>query len=275
MNVTPMPAGLAQVMERVKLVAALAHRDILSRYAGSYLGLVWAFAVPLLSSAVYILVFGTLMQAALLGDTYRGFDFTTFYLLGFAPWLLFNEVVGRAPQLLRENRNLIRNTRFEHRLLPLVAYASSSVAHVIILLLCAVLIAVKGYDLSSRLYWLPVFFLFLALFTMGVAYIVAALSPYLQDLGQIVPIFLSLYFFACPVIYTPQLVAQAGPMAKLFLLDLNPMARIIEGYRLSAIEVDVPLTALGMTSLGLLSLLTFALGLAVYRHLEGGFADVL
>lgn len=267
------PSG--KLLARIRLVSGFARRDILTRYAGSYLGVAWALAVPLLSSVVYILVFGVLMRGTLLGERYRQFDFVTFYFLGFAPWMLFAEVVGRAPTVLRENRNLIRNVRFEHRLLPLVIFVSATVAHVVLLLIAAALAAVKGYGASHYLYLLPVYFALLFALSTGIAYLLAALSAYLPDLGQIVPIFLNLYFFACPIIYTPDLVAQAGsPLARLLLVDANPMAQIIEGYRLAVLQVGPPdAFQLGFLASG--CLLVFAFGLLAYRHLERGFADVL
>lgn len=265
-----------RLAERARLVAGLAGRDIVTRYAGSYLGIVWAFAVPLLSSAVYILVFGMLMRGTLMGETYKRFDFTTFYFLGFAPWLLFAEVVSRATSLLRENRNLVRNVRFEHQLLPLVIFASASISHGVVLLLALALVLFHGYGLGPHIYLLPFFYLVLLLFTVGIAYALAAFSAYLSDLGQIVPIFLNLYFFACPVLYTPQLVEQmGGPVAKTLMLDLNPMARIIEGYRVAFL--DVP-SAFGPGALLLMlggSLLVLLAGAGVYGYLRKGFADVL
>jgi lipopolysaccharide transport system permease protein len=270
------PDTLAAMSRRARMVLALARRDIASRYAGNYLGILWAFAVPLLSSAVYILVFGMLMRGALLGEQYKGINFTTFYFLGFAPWLLFAEVVGRAPTILRENRNLVRNVQFDHQLLPLVIFASAAVAHAVILVLCVALIAFNGYELGSRLYLLPVYFLFLFLFTVGITYIIAALSAYLPDLGQAVPIFLSLYFFACPILYTPQLVEQMGAgWGKLVFIDLNPMAVIIEGYRTSLLEVPGAPSAGPTFAMMVGSMVVLAGGVALYRHLQKGFADVL
>jgi ABC-type polysaccharide/polyol phosphate export permease len=268
--------GQDALRDRVRLVMDFARRDISSRYAGSYLGVAWAFAVPLLSSAVYILVFGMLMRGALLGERYQSFDFTTFYFLGFAPWLLFAEVVGRAPSILRENRNLVRNVQFEHQLLPFVIFTSAALSHAVILLLCVALILFNGYELGSRIYLLPLFFTLLFLFTVGVAYMLAALSAYLPDLGQAVPIFLSLYFFACPILYTPQLVEQAGGWwGKLILVDINPMANIIEGYRMALLGVAAPLGAWRVLAMLLGTLLVFFGGIAVYRYLQKGFADVL
>lgn len=275
MNADVSGASLTSVAARIRLITGLARRDILTRYAGSYLGVLWALAVPLLSSAVYILVFGVLMRGALLGERYARIDFITFYFLGFAPWMLFSEVLARAPYVLRENRNLIRNVQFEHRLLPLVMFASASLAHLILLLIAGALVVVKGYGLSPYLYLLPAYMVLLFAFTTGLAYVIAALSAYLPDVGQVVPIFLNLYFFGCPIIYTPDLVAQSGsPLAKLVLVDANPMAQIIEGYRIAVLPVGAP-DPLHFAFLAAACLLVFVCGLLAYRHLERGFADVL
>ena len=264
------------LVAKLRFAAQLARRDITNRYVGSYLGILWAFAIPMLSSAVYILVFGMLMRGALQGEQYAAIDFTTYYFLGFAPWLLFADVVGRAPGLLRENRNLIRNMRFEHQLLPVVAFFSALVAHVVLLLLCVVLIVIHGYSMSTHAYVLPVYFLLLFLFTVGIAFIVAAIAPFLPDLGQIIPILLNMYFFTCPVLYTPELVERmGGPTARLLLVGLNPMAQLIEGYRLSMVQLPGNFDPVKLAILGLFCAATFVIGLLVYRHLEQGFNDVL
>ena len=276
MSARPPGSFAERLIDRARLVRGFALRDIGTRYAGSYLGVFWAFALPLVSSAVYILVFGMLMKGALLGETYGRFDFTTFYFLGFAPWLLFSEVLMRSTTILRENRNLIRNVHFEHRLLPLVIFASSLVAHLVILLLCVALIVAHGYDFSSRFYLLPVYFLILFFLTAGVGYALAAFSPYLPDIAQVVPILLNLLFFTIPILYTPELVERVGsPLARRVLIDFNPLSRIVEGFRLSMIEIAVPVDFGALAVLALACAAVFAGGVAVYRHLEKGFADVL
>jgi ABC-type polysaccharide/polyol phosphate export permease len=216
------------------------------------------------------------MKGALLGETYRRFDFTTFYFIGFAPWLLFSDVVTRATTIVRENRNLIRNVNFEHRLLPLAIFASAVVSHLVILSICVGLIRLKGYEFSPRFFLLPIYFFALFLITAGIAYVIAAVSPYLHDMSQVVPIVMNLLFFGVPILYTPDLVEQLGnPWVKFALIDFNPLATIIEGYRLSMLDVAVSPSPSGLASLMAFALFIFWGGSRVYAHLERGFADVL
>lgn len=261
---------------RLRLLADLSRRDVRSRFAGSYLGFLWAFIVPLFSSLVYVLVFSLLMKGAMLGGIYGRYDFTTLYFLGFAPWLLFADVVARSTSVIRENRSLIRNLQFDSRMLPLSTLLSSCIAHAVVLAMSVILVRVNGYPLSDRMYLLPVYFALLVAFTLGLAYLVASVSVYLADLAQVVPIALSLMFFATPILYTPAVIEQSGSkVAVLILLKLNPMKHIVEGYRVGLVAVDAPLDIGGLAVLAACAAGTFALGYGVFRRLEKGFADVL
>ena len=260
----------------MRLLVDLSKRDVKMRFAGSYLGFLWAFIVPLFTSLVYVLVFSLLMKGVMAGGIYGRYDFTTLYFLGFAPWLLFADVVARSTSVIRENRGLIRNIRFDQRLLPLSLLMSSCIAHVVVVSLCLILISLNGYPLSHRPYLLPVYFFLLLVFSLGLSYLIASLSVFLSDLTQAVPIVLSLLFFATPILYTPEVIERAGSrVANVLLLKLNPMKHFVEGYRVALVNVDAPLDVRGLVILVFYALGTLAFGYYVFRKLERGFADVL
>lgn len=259
-----------------RLMLDIAKRDLRNRFAGSHLGLLWAFIVPLSSSVVFILVFGMLIKGTMGGVKYAKLDFTTLYFLGYAPWLLFADVLARSTTLLRENRALIRNLRFNHRLLPMSACASSIVAHAVVVGISLALVVGNGYPLSEHMYMLPVYFVLLLAFTLGVSYFVAAISVYLVDLVQVVPIALNLFFFMTPILYTAQLVIDSGSrLAVVALLKLNPMTQFVEGYRTAMVRVDEPIDTVAIARMAAWAAVTLALGFFTYRRLEKGFADVL
>lgn len=261
---------------QLRLVIDMARRDLRGRFAGSHLGLLWAFIVPLFSSIVFILVFGILIKGTMGGKLYAKIDFTTLYFLGFAPWLLFSDVVARSTSLLRDNRPLIRNLQFNHRLLPISICASSIVAHAVVVAVSLALVVANGYPVSGYLWMLPAYFALLLAFTLGVSYFVSAVSVYLTDLTHAIPIALNLAFFMTPILYTPQLVQDSGSrLARLVLLDLNPMAHFVEGYRTSMVRVDAPFDSASLAAMAAWAGFSLAAGYFTYTRLEKGFADVL
>ena len=265
----------ATTAARARLVFDLARRETRSRFAGSHLGILWAFFVPLLSSLVFVLIFGILMNNTMSG-IYAGVNFTTLYFLGFGPWLLFSDVAARATGVIRENRSLIRNLKFDHRLLPVSMTASAVVAHAVVMALAVLLVVINGVPFGPHLWALPIYFAVLLVFTVGWAYLLAALSVYLTDLAQVVPIVLNLLFFTAPILYPPELVTRGGsPLAQFLLLELNPITRFVEGYRQSIIDVGRSFDAANLAWCALWAAAIFVVGSWAYRKLEKGFADVL
>ena len=270
-----MSAPAMTLAARARLVFQLARRDTRMRFAGSHLGVLWAFFVPLLSSLVMVLIFGILMSGTMSG-IYTGVGFTTLYFLGFGPWLLFSDVVSRATGLLRENRSLIRNLQFDHRVLPMAMCASAVIAHLVVVALAAALVVTGGHHFSPHLWALPVYFVLLLVFSLGWVYFLSALSVYLMDLAQVVPIVLNLLFFTAPILYPPQLVLNSGsPTAKFLLLEVNPITRFVEGYRQSILAVAAPFDATNLLVCAVWAFGSLAVGYVVYRRLGKGFADVL
>lgn len=260
---------------RVRLVVDLARREIRTRFAGSHLGILWVFFVPLLSSLVFVLIFSILMRGTMSG-IYAGITFSELYFLGFAPWLFISDVVARATGIVRENRSLIRNLQFDHRLLPIAMCSSTAVAHLVVVALAILLVVAHGHRLNVHMLALPLYFALMATFSIGIAYFIAALSVYLTDLAQAVPIVLNLVFFTAPILYPPQLVIDGGsPSARFLLLELNPIARFVEGYRLAILDVGVPFDWLNLGICAAWAVAALVSGLATYRRLEKGFADVL
>jgi hypothetical protein len=99
------------------LIRTLVRRDILSRYAGSAGGALWAVLNPLLLMLTYFFIFGVVMHARVPGDpSATGFAF--YFLAGMMPWLAFSDALARAPGILIEHRNFIRKLVFPVETLP-------------------------------------------------------------------------------------------------------------------------------------------------------------
>ncbi len=268
-------AGGRGIAARSRLVLDLARRETRARFAGSHLGILWAFFVPLLTSLVFVVIFGILMRGAITG-TYSGVNFTTLYFLAFGPWLLFSDVVARATGLIRENRSLIRNLKFDHELLPISICASALVAHAVVVAIAVILVVANRHSISPHLWALPLYLVVLLVFTLGWSYLLAALSVYLTDLAHVVPIVLNLFFFTAPILYPPQLVIDSGSRtARFVLLELNPISRFVEGYRQSILDVRLPFDWANLGWCTLWAVAMLVIGFVVYRKLEKGFADVL
>lgn len=197
-------------------------RDLRMRYAGSLLGMTWNLIHPLLMVAIYILVIGAVMglKTGHVGQRY----YSIHICAGIIPWMLFAEVLTRSSTVLLENANFLRKLSFPAIILPLsvflnalLLYGTASVF--LVLMLFVLQIPVGGF-------WTLYFFVLVAvgLFALGLGLFLSVLNVYFRDLGQVLAIFLSLFFWLNPIVYYKE---QLGDGLLLTILEANPFHHFI------------------------------------------------
>lgn len=244
-------------------------RDILQRYKGSVLGVGWAVLTPLAMLAVYTFVFREVFQVRWGQGQGDGFDFSLRMYVGLIIFNYFAETVNRAPRLVVDQPNLVKKVVFPLELLAWVAVLSGLVQLAINALVLIVVALVAG-----ALHWsvvlLPLVWLPLLPFLLGIGWSLAALGVYVRDVGQIIGLVVSLMMFLSPVFFP----ASALPEKWRGLLYLNPMTLIIEESRRVTLEGGLP--DLGALAIYFAVAALFAvLSLKWFRFARRGFADVL
>jgi len=109
-----------------KLIGSMVRRDILSRYRGSFGGMLWTFLNPLLLMATYFFVFGVVLHTRFGNDTTRT-GFVLYFLAGMLPWLAFSEAVGRSPYVILEYRTFVKKIVFPLETLPINLVISGAI----------------------------------------------------------------------------------------------------------------------------------------------------
>lgn len=262
-------ASFFQLWRFPALLKQLAWREIASRYRGSVLGLSWPFLAPLLMLAIYSFVFGTVFQArwGLPGESTLDFALTLF--AGLIVFNFFAECLGRAPGVIAAQPNLVKKVVFPLELLPLaIVLAALFHAGASTLILIAAL-AAQG-ALSASALWLPLVWLPFVLMVAGLSWILAALGVFVRDLGQAIGMATTALLFLSPVFYP----ASALPERLRSWLFLNPLTVPIEQSRAVLSFGEAP-SVTALCVYGLLALAVAALGLALFRRVRPGFADVL
>lgn len=255
--------------ENRRLIASLVRRDIASRYRGSFIGLFWTVLNPLLLMSTYFFVFGVVLQARFAADPSRH-GFVLYFLAGMLPWLSFAEAAGRAPNTILENRVLVKKLVFPLDILNIVQTGAALTNQVIALAIFLVyLLAARGSIPAAGL-WTPVLLVPQILFTLGVAWFLAALGAYVRDLAQIIGFLLTLWFFLTPICY-PE---SSLPPALVPVLAWNPMFQFVRAWRTIFLEGGMPPWGV-VAALWALGVLTAAAGYAWFHKLRKGFADVL
>ena len=262
------------IINSLLLAWMLAKRDLLNRYAGSYAGVFWTIGVPLLYALINVVVFSTLLSGRM-GARYGDIPFALFYFIPFSLWILFAEVVGRSTGILSEYRYLVSKIAFPFWVLPLIPLASALLSQAIILLLAFGLMLHYEISIGNTVAIYLLVWMACLLLTLGVAYAVAALSVYVPDLGQIVPVVVNILFWLTPILYPATLVEEHGALwVRKLIMDWNPFYYLTEISR-HAVFATAEVDWMALALLLLLGAGVLLAGFALFRRLKSGFADVL
>jgi lipopolysaccharide transport system permease protein len=249
-----------------ELLFFLAWRDIKVRYKQTILGGVWAILQPLLTIAVFSFVFGRL---AGLEQKTGAVPYPIHVYTGVLLWTFFAGTVGRSGASLIGSAYLITKVYFPRLIVPLAAVGVGLVDLGVSSVLLLALMLCYGLGVSWQLALLPLFLLGTVLAATGVGTLLASLTVSYRDLGVVIPFALQLWMFLTPVVYPASLV----PARWEWLLWVNPMAGLIEGFRASLLGLPVNAGPAGL-SLAIGALL-FLGGAAYCSAVERRFADII
>ena len=251
-----------------KLIWSLSKNDFKTKYAGSYLGITWAFVQPIITVLVYWFVFQVGFKSAPVKD----FPFVLWLISGMVPWFFFNDALINATNSLIEYSYLVKKVVFKISILPIVKIISALFVHVFFVLFLIGMFAIYGY--YPNIYFIQLIYYSFCVFflTLGIAYLSSALIIFFKDLGQIISIVLQVGMWMTPILWDYHIM----PERYLWLLKLNPMYYIVEGYRDTFINGVWFWERYNQTIyFWIISFGLFILGNLVFKKLKNHFADVL
>lgn len=258
---------LIRLRRRRHLIWNFVRRDLRNRYIGSMMGFFWSVIHPIVLLAAYTFVFSVIFQVRLRGPIPD--NFPIFLFCGILPWLYFQDTVQRSATCVVDNSNLIRKTLFPSEILPVTLALSNLVTHLVGLAILLTALIWLG-TLSWAALLLPLYWLLLGVFALGLGWLAAAVQVFVRDAAQVISVAMVLWFWLTPIFYQRELV----PERFLPLVAWNPLAYVVEGYRELLLAGRLPdlgqLLILGAFSLG-----AFLLGGAVFRGTKREFVDVL
>jgi|GEM_PF-1416819 len=264
-----------EIKNSLRLAWMLALRDVRNRYASSYAGVVWTIGVPLLYAIINVFVFSILMRGRM-GIDYGDVPFSLFYFVPFTLWSFFSEVVIRSTGILRQYSYLINKISFPVRVLPLIPLASAFISQLVIAFIVVLLMflfkVVPAWELLPiyGVVWFSCLFL-----TIGFAYLISAISVYIPDMEQIIPVVVNILFWMTPILYPATLVRESGIFwAQVLIADLNPFYYLVEFARYSVFGHGLgSLHGLSVSIVACVGIFIF--GLWGFKKLRPGFSDVL
>lgn len=249
------------------LLKEMVVRDLRSRFAGSGLGLLWAFANPILWMLLYTAVFSLVLRVPVEG-AYA--TFPEFLMAGLLPWMAIQEGISRSASVLIDNSALVKKTVFPLETLVLSVVVAAVVNELIALSVFGVYVALLGHLRAGWLVLLVPALILQILFTFGLGCIAATLTTILRDTSHAVSIVLTVGFYATPVVYPLSLV----PMRFRPWIEANPVTHLVELYR-RAFTLHTAPEASSLGYLTVICLIAAAAGAAVFLRARPHFADLL
>lgn len=265
----------SEVMHNKKLVLTLAKNDFKTKFAGSYLGRIWAFIQPIVTVLVYWFVFEKALNAGT-QSTKSGITapFVLWLIAGLVPWFYFSDILSSGTNVLVEYSYLVKKVVFKISTLPVIKVISNLFVHVFFIAFMLILYLLYGMFPGIYILQIVYYSFCVVVFAMGLIYATSAIVVFFRDLSQIVNILLQILIWATPIMWN--IDAVSFPPIVLKIIKLNPMYYIVSGYRDSMISRvwfwEKPQITLYFW---IVSILIFVVGTMIFRRLRVHFADVL
>lgn len=259
-----------KIKKLYKLLPPLLLRDIKEQYAGSAIGIFWAFLQPLLFILLYWLVFSQILKIRIRTDT-GDIPFLAFLLSGLLPWFALQEGIIRGASSILDRRHIIKKLIFPVELFPLSSVLSSFVHHGIgILIFFIGFFTWQGNISVQQIFFIAALLSLQIILTSGISMFFSALSVYIRDIIQVLGVAFQMIFYTSTILYPMTAVPdQLRP----FIL-LNPFTALSESYHNAILYGKSP--EIGhIIYLLVLTIVFFLGGVYFFRKVKGGFADVL
>ena len=253
------------------LIWKLAKNDFKKRYAGSYLGAVWAMVQPVVTVVMYYIVFEVIMGSGrpMANDE---IPYVLFLTAGLVPWFYFNEALQNGTNSMLEYNYLVKKVVFKISILPIIKIIAATFIHAFFACVLLVIAALYGYYPSLYTIQLLYYSGCLFILVLGMCYTTCAVMVFFKDLGQIINIALQIGMWATPILWD---IESIGPRAQM-LVKINPLVYIVNGYRSTIMEKTWFFEDFYSTMyFWIFTVVIFGIGALVFKRLKVHFADVL
>lgn len=261
---------LASFWRNRSLILTLTQREILGRYRGSMMGILWSLFNPIFMLTVYTFVFSVVFKARWNTEGSTKSEFALILFSGLMVFAIFSECISRAPTQMTNNTNYVKKVVFPLEILSWVTVGSAlfhfSVSLFVWLIAYTAMIGIP----HASILLLPLVLMPLLLFVMGLSWALASLGVFIRDIGQFIGMMITVLMFMTPIFYP----ATALPGKYQMFIYLNPLTPMVEMVRSILFWGSPPnLQMLAITALA--SACTAWIGFALFQKTRRGFADVL
>ncbi len=252
-----------ELWEQRELMYFLVLRDIKVRYKQTVLGVAWAVIQPVLAMTIFSIIFGRFAKVP--SD---GLPYPVFVYAGLLPWQFFSQTVSQAGLSLVNQQQLLTKVYLPRMFVPSASAGSSFVDLCISFLVFFILMLIYGVAPGWDALAVPGLVLLTLCASLGTGLFLAALTVSYRDFRYVIPFMMQLWMYLSPVIFPVSLVPERFQ----WILALNPLTGIIDGFRSALLGTPWNLDTLLVSSLVAFGLLI--LGMYYFRKTERRFADI-
>jgi lipopolysaccharide transport system permease protein len=254
---------------RFELIMSLARRELVARYKGSLLGILWAIVTPVVMIAIFTFIFAGIFNARF-GPQGNTLDYALYLFCGLLPWTMFQETLQGSSTTIVTHANLVKRVVFPLETLP-VAQALSALANQMFGLFALIVAGViVQHQLHLTIIWLPALLIPQLIFTLGAAWLVASLGVFLRDIAQGITLVLMAWMYLTPIIYPESIVPERYRP----FINANPFTSLVRSYRRIFLE-GLPPDWASLLYFTILAVILFVFGYWWFAKSRRNFADVI
>jgi len=254
---------LASIWSSRELLLVLARREIAIRYQQAVIGLLWVVLQPLISTAIFTIVFVVFARIPDQGQSYPLFAFA-----GLTTWQYFNRTINDGGNSLVSSAALITKVAFPRLIIPLIAPVAGAIDCLIAIVVLVVTALLMGAHVSPMVVFAPLVVVAVAVFGYSITLWLAPLNAVYRDVGIALPFALQVAMYLSPVVYPASLV----PEHIRWLYQLNPIAVLVDSMRWVVLGAEPP-TAAGLVVFVILTAALLWGGSRLFRSMEGTLVD--
>lgn len=247
-----------------ELLYFLTLRDVKVRYKQTAIGVLWAILQPVLTTAIFTVIFTQFARLDSLQIPYP-----LFALSGLLLWLFVNTSIGTASNSLVNNSNLVTKIYFPRLIVPLAATLSGLIDLALGFLLLIGLMIYYGITISWQIVFAPIFIALAILLALSFGTLFSALNVRFRDVKFALPFALQIWMFISPIFYPADILSEEWRI----VFALNPLTGILEGFRAALFGGEFDWFAVGVSVA--MTMILMVLSVFVFKRTEDDFADLI
>jgi lipopolysaccharide transport system permease protein len=255
---------LGEIWKYRELLYFLTLRDIKIRYKQTLIGVAWVVLQPVLTTAIFTVIFSTFARF----DT-KNVPYPLFALSGLGLWLFVQTSISLASNSFVNNTSLITKVYFPRLIVPLASAFATLFDLLFSLAILVILMVYFGVLPTTQIFAAPVFVFLTLVLAVAFGTLFSALNVRFRDVKFALPFMLQVWMIASPIFYPASLLSEKWRL----VFAVNPLTGILEGFRsaLFGLPFDWPLVGVSCASLFVLT----ALSLFIFKKMEDKFADLI